>query len=57
MKKQFSYMLYNEIVRFLSENNGEYNSANTTFIFTVCKKRTSYEFSGKTSCPKGLIKK
>ena len=34
-------MLYNEILRFLSENNRE----NTIFFFTVCNKRTFYEFS------------
>ena len=27
--------------------NGENNSENTIFIFTICKKRSFYEFSAK----------
>ena len=32
--------------------NGENNSENTIFIFTVCKKRASYEFSSKSLAQK-----
>ena len=33
-----SYMLCNEILRCLSENNSENKSEDTVVIFTVCKK-------------------
>ena len=39
---------------FLVKINGENNSEVTTFIITVCKKRSFYEFSAKSLAPKGL---